>query len=128
MSSYIYQPNFSYTNYHLQAKSFEDSIRLEINQQTEQLISSRNRAKAEFVKQIGNLAKSIDLVGSDIVYKLTDIHNSIVELNATFNWGFSEILTSLGLINESLESLIQIAKTPVQTWAYEQFEIAREGI
>jgi len=27
-------------------------------------------------------------------------------------------------MNDSLKALIQIAKTPVQTWAYNQFEIA----
>ncbi len=126
MSSYVYQPNFSYKNY-LQARSFEESIRLEFNNQTKQLIASEKKVKEEVVKRIGHIAESIELVGNEICYKLSDIHNSIVDLNATFNWGFSEMLTSIGLINESLESLIKIATTPAQTWAYEQFEIARDA-
>lgn len=126
MSSYVYQPNFSYKNY-LQAKSFEKSIRLELNDQTKQLIASEKKVKEEVVKKIGHVAESIELVGNEICYKLSDINNSLVDLNATFNWGFSEMLTSMGLINDSLESLIQIATTPAQTWAYEQFEIARDA-
>jgi len=126
MSSYVYQPNFSYENY-LQANSFEKSIRLELNDQTKQLIASEKKAKEDVVKKIGHVAESIELVGNEICYKLSDINDSIEDLNATFNWGFSEMLTSMGLINESLESLIQIATTPAQTWAYEQFEIARDA-
>ncbi len=123
---YSHQPNFSYQNY-LQAKSFEKSIRLKIDEQTKLLIGTGKRIQEEFVKSGIQIIEKIELVGDEICYRLNDIHNSIDDLNATFNWGFSEILISLNAINESLESLIEIAKTPIQTWAYENFEIARES-
>jgi tetratricopeptide (TPR) repeat protein len=45
---------------------------------------------------------------------------------ATLQWGFSELLLSCGGLQDSLHQLIAIARTPSQTWAYEQFEIARD--
>jgi tetratricopeptide (TPR) repeat protein len=47
-------------------------------------------------------------------------------LSGIFEWGFSEMLISLGHINDSLVELLKITKTPAQTWAYEQFEMARD--
>ena len=55
------------------------------------------------------------------------ISSEISELNASFQWGFGRMIAQLGGMNASLQALIQIAKTPVQTWAYNQFQIAREN-
>ncbi|MDP2999956.1 MAG: hypothetical protein Q8N47_20895 [Bryobacterales bacterium] len=51
----------------------------------------------------------------------------VSELTAAFHWGFSELLTTVGRVNATLVELVKIAKTPAQTWAYEQFEIARDA-
>lgn len=123
MSNYVYKSTLSYHDY-LQAKSFEDSISEiithDISGQTQELISSNNEIHQE-QRQISN-----DLKNS-ISEGLESISFELQELNAAFRWGFSEILLTLRDINTSLSELIKIAKTPVQTWAYEQFEIARDA-
>lgn len=60
-------------------------------------------------------------------YHMADVMDGIWELNSTFQWGISRVLVNLGGLNDSFEKLIKIARTPSQTWAYEQFEIAREA-
>ena len=55
------------------------------------------------------------------------IAQEISGLNASFQWGFAQMIAQMGGMSASLQKLIQIAKTPVQTWAYNQFEIAREN-
>ena len=60
-------------------------------------------------------------------YGMEDISAGIAELNATFHWGFGEVMAVLGHMNDALSELIKIAKTPVQTVAFNHFEIARDA-
>lgn len=60
-------------------------------------------------------------------FDLQRLNEGMPELTAAFEWGFSELLAAMGQVNDALAQLIRITKTPAQTWAYEQFEIAREA-
>ncbi|MEI6390443.1 MAG: SUMF1/EgtB/PvdO family nonheme iron enzyme [Verrucomicrobiota bacterium] len=58
---------------------------------------------------------------------LERVAGAIDDLHSCFRWGFSQMLARIGAMNDSLQSLIRVAKTPAQTAAYEQFEIARDA-
>jgi sulfatase modifying factor 1 len=58
---------------------------------------------------------------------LERVTGAIDDLHSCFRWGFSQMLAGIGAMNDSLQSLIRVAKTPAQTAAYEQFEIARDA-
>ena len=58
---------------------------------------------------------------------LERVAGTIDDLHSCFRWGFSQMLAGIGAMNDSLQSLIRVAKTPAQTAAYEQFEIARDA-
>lgn len=58
---------------------------------------------------------------------LQQVTSSISELSAKFDWGIEQLQIAIGGVNDSLEGLIRIARTPEQTWAYEQFDIARDA-
>jgi tetratricopeptide (TPR) repeat protein len=68
---------------------------------------------------------SFDL--QDLRTDLKDIDSRISELNATFHWGFSNLIAEIGGMADNLDELIKISKTPAQNAAYEQFEIARDA-
>ncbi|MDO9263584.1 MAG: SUMF1/EgtB/PvdO family nonheme iron enzyme [Desulfosalsimonadaceae bacterium] len=72
---------------------------------------------------MGALSEGFDRLS----YELDNISAGISELNATFHWGFSEMLGQLGHMNDTLAKLVKIAKTPVQTVAFNHFEIARDA-
>jgi tetratricopeptide (TPR) repeat protein len=55
------------------------------------------------------------------------IAEGISELNASFQWGFGRMIAQMAGMNATLQQLLQIARTPVQTWAYNQFDIARDN-
>lgn len=57
-------------------------------------------------------------------FDLGKVRESLVEMGATFEWGFNELAMRLGHIGDTLGELLRVAKTPEQTWAYEQFAIA----
>jgi tetratricopeptide (TPR) repeat protein len=52
---------------------------------------------------------------------------SIDELRSVCEIGFGNIALELAGIDDSLKELIHIAKTPDQTWAFEQYTIAQEA-
>lgn len=58
---------------------------------------------------------------------IAQLDRVIDSLGARFEWGMSNLLAEMGGMKDSLDSLIQISRTPVQTWAYNQFEIARDA-
>jgi len=130
MSSYIWDSNISYADY-LQAKNFVNDvvsashssgnhICMEISKDIRKLISSNEILTRKNI-QILESAKEA------IIYSIDKISDDLSELKYTFHWGFSNMLAMMGRMNDSLSELINIAKTPAQTAAYEQYEIARDA-
>ncbi len=48
-------------------------------------------------------------------------------LNESFQWGFGQMIAQMGGMNDSLNTLIKLAKEEVQRLAYNHFEIARDA-
>jgi len=152
MSYYVYGSGISYQQY-LQAKSFVADISsasrkagrevsMQISRQTREVIASNealarenmrvserqhrerlDAIDAESDRITGALSEGFDRIS----YQLQDISSGISELNATFHWGFSQMIAGIGHMNDALSELIKIAKTPVQTVAFNHFEIARDA-
>jgi tetratricopeptide (TPR) repeat protein len=130
MSYYVLGSRLSYLDY-LQAKSFEDSFKGEISRQTR---GFENSFKSEISKQTRSIIGSNEELRGRFVSGIEELSDGLErlsfdvrELTATFQWGFSELLTAVGQVNDSLRELVKTAKTPAQTWAYEQFEGARDA-
>ncbi len=155
MSSYVHGTSLSYRDY-LQAKSIEDNICHEINHNTRTIIASNQQLQQQNIsvysreqkvqreqldRQIDatyrlaqataqgfdRLAGEMDAGFDRVVYALDDIKDGICELNASFDWGFSQLIATMGTMNHSIEILIKCAKSPTQTWAYEQYEVSRDA-
>lgn len=134
MSRYLwfYKSNIPYAQY-LQAKEFEDTAIVEISKNSRAIIASNERLAEQHVavltdhwaraqEQQEATAQTLER----IEFSLESINRGIEEINWTFHWGLSHILARLGSIGDSIEDLVRIAKTPAQTWAYENFEHARD--
>lgn len=133
----------SYEEY-LQGSEFERSVRYGLDEQTRQLIASNEQLSRENYQILGqvnesvrdgleNVSTGIGKVNENISSGFTNLSVALGDLSANMNhlssvfeWGFSNVLISLGRVNDSLDALIKLAKSPAQTWAYEQFEIARD--
>jgi len=140
MSYYVSGPGRSYKNY-LQTKSFVDDIRWEISQAGQEVIATRDELKrqgfriAEALEQgtarMSERLEDIDqtLTGGFITLHqdLMSIEAGVNDLGAKFHWGIGRMEDAIGGLGDSLQTLVQIAKTPEQTWAYEQFEVARDA-
>jgi formylglycine-generating enzyme required for sulfatase activity/tetratricopeptide (TPR) repeat protein len=95
-------------------------------------VNGGSRASAEYLSSCMT-ANTREIVGSvqTVGQRLADVENAIDdmgrEITDAFTWGFNELLASQGGMQASLDQLVKLAKTPAQTAAYEQFEIARDA-
>jgi len=141
MSEYVFGGGLSYQQY-LQAKSFVSdvtasqrsgakAIGLAVHKQTREIIASHEALARENVRAIqsssAQMSAALESGFEQLSWELGGVQKSLDHLGAQFHWGFSEVLASLGRMNDSLEDLVKLAKTPVQTVAYNHFEIARDA-
>ena len=148
MSYYVHGSSLSWSDY-LQTKSFVDDVSsssreaghrvsMEISRQTREVIASNEALARENIRMmeastdritsgLADIDSTLNAGFDRLSYDLQDISSGISELNATFHWGFGELIAGIGHMNDALSELIKIAKTPVQTVAFNHFEIARDA-
>jgi formylglycine-generating enzyme required for sulfatase activity len=145
MSNYVWGSSLSHHDY-LQAKSFVSDVTsatrnaakkvsMDISRQTRDIIASNESLQREHLellnastdRTVGALNDGFERLSYSMDAGFDRLSEGISELNATFHWGFGAVLASLGHMNDTLSELVKIAKTPVQTVAFEHFEIARDA-
>ncbi|MFA5853846.1 MAG: hypothetical protein WC866_02035 [Patescibacteria group bacterium] len=103
----------------------------EISGQTRSILggmaSSTQTLSREFRTGFDEVIRSLEQGRGELREYLDGVSEEISGLNSTLESGFGQILGSLGGMGDSLESLLETAKTPTQTAAYEHFEIARDA-
>jgi len=88
--------------------------------------SGRNIA-AEIRHGNNELMKHITQSTSELTAELQVVEGNLREIGALLDWGFSDIIAENRQMNQTLEDLLKTAKSPSQTWAFEQFDMAREA-
>ena len=145
MSNYVWGSHLSHADY-LQAKNFVSDLKsasheasrkvsMDISRQTRDVIASNESLHREHMellsastdRTVGALNDGFERISYSMDAGFDQISSGISELNATFHWGFGAILASIGHMNDTLSELVKIAKTPVQTVAFNHFEIARDA-
>ncbi|OIP89536.1 MAG: hypothetical protein AUK24_06245 [Syntrophaceae bacterium CG2_30_49_12] len=102
-------------------------LRYEVSSSNRQLIATYEELQREHIAATRSISDAVSSGFEQLSFDMQAISSGIAELTSVFEWGFSELLAGVGHINDSLRELVKIAKTPAQTWAYEQFEIDRDG-
>ena len=122
----------------LRAQQFERSIRYGIDNQTKQLIASNQQLSERGIEVLSesldhgfttlsqDIGQVTDAVKEGAAAIETAVQKGASLVASTLNWGFTEVLISLGQLNINLSELVKLTRTPSQTWACEQFEIARD--
>lgn len=127
MSYYVFDTRLSYPEY-LQAKAWISDLEVRIDDAAQRVVGSQGELADAGIKTIERLGDDLVVSLGGIRESLGDINESIHDLNSTFTWGFSELLLQMGRMRDDLQQLVRIARTPEQTWAYEQFDIARDAV
>lgn len=119
MSYYVWGSGISYLQY-LQVRSFVDDVStashdagrqvsLELSKQTRELIASNELLARQNIQIADATTEGFERLS----YYLEEISEGIAELNATFHWGFSQVISQLGHMNDTLRELLETSKTPV---------------
>lgn len=142
MSTYYYGSGLSYLQY-LQAKSFVSDIKgaqqkaakavnLSVARQTRELIASQEALARENIRAMesgfGRVAQATEEGFEQLTWEIQSVSRGVSELNASFQWGFSEMLNQMTRMNSAMSELVKLAKTPVQTEANEYFQNARDAL
>ena len=88
--------------------------------------SGRNIA-AEIRRGNHDLMEEISRSSSAITTELQSMGGDLRQMGATLEWGLNDLLKENRQMNQTLEDLLKTAKSPSQTWAFEQFDMAREA-
>ena len=111
MSYYVWGSGVSYQLY-LQAKSFVDDVfsssrrmSLEVSHQTRALVASNNNLAMWNIRIADAVSEGLDKLS----WALGEISAELSELNASFHWGFSQLIAQLGHMNDTLEELVEVA-------------------
>lgn len=142
MSTYYFGSGLTYTQY-LQAKSFVSdvkggqqkaakSINLSVAKQTRELIASQEALARENIRAMdagfGKVAQATEQGFEQLSWEIQDVSRGISEMNATFQWGFGEMLNQMTRLNSAVSELVKLATTPIQTEANEYFQNARDAL
>ncbi len=116
----------SYNDY-LQNMEYVNDVRYEISSQTRELVASNEQINDGLLEGIENLSGTVSEGFDQLSGKLGDIEDAVYSLNATFQWGFSNVLLSLGRLNDTITDLKTLMENPAKAWAYEQYFDARKA-
>ena len=141
MSYYVFGDKQSYKDY-LTAKNFSRDtapasrkarhrISAIISKKTRDVIASNDALARESIQALEAAEEHPSMILPEgflrLLYDLQDISPGISGLNATFHWGFGQMIASMGKMNDTLTDLFKAARTSAQTAAYEHYEIARDA-
>ena len=117
MFGYSRRTNGTWSNYLSNYYATQHAIAPIMEKQTNKIIASQDR-----------LANVIQLGNDRISAGISELSDDIRQLNASFNWGFNQIIISMGHLNDSLDKLISLVSNPSHTWSMEQYNIARDAL
>lgn len=122
---YVYGSD-SYWDF-LQKKSYINDIRSEISSSSKAIIATNKELAERNVSVLQSASAQMAKGFEQISLKMGGVEDQLREINHLFHWGFSEMLVEMGHIKDSLKELLRVVSSPDQTWAYEQFNIARDA-
>jgi tetratricopeptide (TPR) repeat protein len=127
MVAYVYSPTSDYRSY-LQNREYIARYEEIIDQNTSRLVEVISDASRQADSRHTSLHDQMTSLEKQLASGFEAVAETLSNMKATFEWGFSEVLVQLGKTNATLEELLKVAKTPSQTWAFEQYDIARNAL
>ncbi len=109
----------------------EESLSRGFDKTTESLERVQEITREGFVEIAGRLEEVDRTLGEGFVTLHSDllhIEGSVKDLSAKFDWGIIKLEMAIGGVRDSLDDLLRLARSPEQTWAYEQFDLARVAL
>lgn len=134
--SYAYSAGLNWPDY-LKVNEIRDvgedvrNVQYEISSANKSLIATNEQLTQVISRESqdasAQICSSIDGGFYEISGQLQGLQDTVSDLIDVIRFGFENLTKAVDRLNDSIIELIKIARTPAQTWAYNQFEIAREA-
>lgn len=121
--------SMTYTDY-LQRRELDDRLAVQITEPMRELVTVSEEAFGAQLRQLEHVEAAVANAGCEIVCSVRDLQQATEEgfrrVNSILEWGFDAILVQLGGIRDLLSDIRHLLENPSLTWAYEQFNRARD--
>jgi tetratricopeptide (TPR) repeat protein len=134
---YSFSEKFNYREY-LEQRSHFDRVEVTVDSGLRELLASNEALANRNIKAshaaADRIAQRVDELSDTVAagfdrmeFALGDVKSSVDGLQSICEHGFSELSLRLTSIGETLNELLKVARTPTQTWAWEQFSVAQDA-
>jgi len=128
------ESNATYYDYLLGVHALEEGVSIPVQEKIAELIDCQHVQTKKLTKainkQTAQLGSKLDEQTGQlktININLKAIEGAIHHQTSIIDWRLGQVVERLEGISDSLEALLELAKSPSQVWAYEQFDIARDA-
>lgn len=122
----------SYTDY-LQRRELDDHLAFQITGSIKELVTQGDSIAHAQISQLQQIeaaqaetTAAVYVVAQAIEDLRHETEQGFRRVGAILEWGFSELIFQQSRTNDLLSDILHALKTPSLTWAYEQFERARD--
>lgn len=121
--------NRSYTE-HLQQLAYHKDLAARISEPIKQLITHTEQASIAQIQQLERVESAQAQASYEIISSIRDLQSATEDgfrrVGSILDWGFARVAILLGRTNDLLAEIKNFIENPSLTWAYEQFNRARD--
>jgi len=128
------QSNASYYDYLLGLHALEEGVGVPVQEKIAELIDAEHIQTKTLDSTLQEQSELLSTHLSEQTEQLQTVNinlkamqGAIQHQTSIVDWRLGQVVERLEGLTDSLEVLIELAKSPSQVWAYEQFDIAREA-
>lgn len=119
----------TYTDF-LQRRELDDHLAFQITGPIKELITANDHALSAQINALEQISAAQAQAAYEVVCAIRDLQVATEEgfrrVGSILEWGFDATLIQLGRINDQLSEIRNLLQNPSLTWAYEQFNRARD--
>lgn len=119
----------SYTDY-LQRRELDDHLAFQITEPIKELITSNSEALNAQINALERVEAAQAQAAYEVVCAIQDLQEATESgfrhIGSILEWGFSEVIVQISRTNDLLTDIRNLAENRSLTWAYEQFNRARD--
>jgi tetratricopeptide (TPR) repeat protein len=123
---YSFREHFDYYSY-LEQQSHFDNLALAVDASIRKSVASNRELQNRNIHLLCDIQSQLDSGFETLSIDINSVRDSVDNVAWICSEGFAKLALELNSIGTKIESIKALTKNPSRTWAYEQFNIAKES-